>query len=456
LALRPAVPRTPSAPPPEEASQDWQPTRALGRALLLAGILLVAAALFGRVDLVVLAVPFAVSVAWGLSRRPSTVPGLRLATSEEYATEGSALTTTLTLANRDVVAYDVAIARTQHSAWLELTAEGSGAKQDRPIVAALDRNEASALVLSGPAKRWGRHSIGPAAAVAAACGGLLACRAVVTGSLGFKVFPVTEPFAADDAMPRAAGLVGQHRSRRAGEGGELAGVRVFAPGDRLRRIDWRTTLRTRQLHVARTLSDRDAEVVLVLDLLAEAGTSGGAGAASSVLDVAVRASAAIAEHYLTVGDRVSMIEYGSSARRLRPASGRRQYMTVLEWLLDVSSRQVVRVPGESRMSAAISPNALVVVLTPLLDVRSADMVAGLARAGRSVVTVDTLPPGLYPQTVGPWTGTAVGIWQLERANTIGQLREHGVPVVVWAGAGSLDLVLRDVARMAGRAQGARR
>jgi hypothetical protein len=37
---------------------------------------------------------------------------------------------------------------------------------------------------------------------------------------------------------------------------------------------------------------------------------------------------------------------------------------------------------------------------------------------------------------------------LERANTIGQLREHGVPVVTWAGAGSLDQVLRDVARLA--------
>ena len=31
---------------------------------------------------------------------------------------------------------------------------------------------------------------------------------------------------------------------------------------------------------------------------------------------------------------------------------------------------------------------------------------------------------------------------------IGQLREHGVPVVRWAGAGSLDQVLRDVARLA--------
>ena len=40
------------------------------------------------------------------------------------------------------------------------------------------------------------------------------------------------------------------------------------------------------------------------------------------------------------------------------------------------------------------------------------------------------------------------LWRLERDNVIGQLREHGVPVVAWAGAGSLDQVLRDVTRMA--------
>src|SRR5213078_2747990 len=119
-----------------------------------------------------------------------------------------------------------------------------------------------------------------------------------------KVFPVTDPFSAEDSMPRAAGLVGVHHSRRPGEGGELAGVRVFAPGDRLRRIDWRVSLRTRSLHVAATLSDRDAEVLLLLDVLGEAGVSGGVRGTASVLDTTVRAAAAIAEHYLHRGDRV--------------------------------------------------------------------------------------------------------------------------------------------------------
>ncbi|HYN96491.1 MAG TPA: DUF58 domain-containing protein, partial [Pilimelia sp.] len=272
---------------------------------------------------------------------------------------------------------------------------------------------------------------------------------VVAPARTLRVFPLTEPFHAVEVMPRAAGLAGAHRSRRPGEGGELAGVRVFAPGDRLRRIDWRVSLRTQQLHVAATLSDRDAEVLLLLDVLTEAGTSGGVHGPPSVLDTAVRASAAIAEHYLHRGDRVSLLEYGPRARRLRPASGRRQYLTVLEWLLDVRAVDSPYEPYDRVFGASLlSPNALVVVLTPLVDERSGEMLARLARSGRIVVAIDTLPPTARPPGTGPHSDMAYRLWRLARDNTVGQLREHGVPVVAWAGAGSLDQVLRDVARLA--------
>jgi uncharacterized protein (DUF58 family) len=135
------------------------------------------------------------------------------------------------------------------------------------------------------------------------------------------------------------------------------------------------------------------------------------------------------------------------ARRVRAASGRRQYLTVLEWLMEVT-------PTANDSSDAvlnpqlISPNALVIVLTPLLDPRSARMLATLARAGRFVVAVDTLGSEVLQHGSGKWAEVANVMWRLERDNLIGQLREHGVPVVAWAGAGSLDQVLRDVARMA--------
>lgn len=440
---RAAVPRPEPYGAEAEPASDWAPTRALGRAVLLTGLLLIAGVLLGRVDLIVLATPFALGGAVALRRRPQDKPRLRLVVEDNHLVEGGDLVGTLVVGNPDGVDYDVALVRTLVPPWLRVH-DG-----DRPIGLTVPRGAAADIELRGQALRWGRHPLGPAAARAVACDGLMASRPVLTDARGVRVYPVTEPFDADEAMPRAAGLVGGHRSRRPGEGGELAGVRIFGPGDRLRRIDWRVSLRARQLHVAATLSDRDAEVVLLLDVLAEAGRSGGITGAASVLDTTVRAAAAIAEHYLHRGDRVSMLEYGPAARRLRPATGRRQYLTVLEWLLDVRVEPSSYEPYDQVFGPhLLSSNALVVVLTPLVDPRSAEMLARLARSGRFVVAVDTLPEVVAPDGGGPWTELAHRIWRLERDNTIGQLREHGVPVVAWAGAGSLDLVLRDVARLA--------
>jgi uncharacterized protein (DUF58 family) len=447
-SLRAAVPPPGSAADEGWAAPAWVPTRALGRTVLLTGLLLVLGVALGRVDLVLLAAPFAVGAAIGLRRMPRSAPELTVDATEEHIVEGGSVGAGLTVTNPDAIPYDLVVVRTRTSPWLELR------DADRPFGLTVAPDGWTAIGLPGEATRWGRHDVGPAAARVAACGGLLACRPVVTPARGVRVYPETEPFAATEAMPAAAGLVGNHRSRRPGEGGELAGVRPFAPGDRLRRIDWRVSLRTRDLHVASTLSDRDAEVLLLLDVLGEAGASGGVKGRASVLDTTVRAAAAIAEHYLQRGDRVSLMEYGSSARRLRAATGRRQYLTVLEWLLDVRADTGDQGPHEHAFGAHhVSSDALVVVLTPLVDPRSADMLAGLSQSGRYTVAVDTLPAGAAPPSRSQWTPIATKLWRMERENVLGRLREHGVPVVTWAGAGSLDLVLRDVSRLASAPRG---
>ncbi|WDZ86885.1 DUF58 domain-containing protein [Micromonospora cathayae] len=443
-----------SSPEPD-APSGWVPTWALGRAVLLTGLLLVAGVVLGRVDLVVLAAPFALGTAYALRRRPAGTPELWTGAAEGHLVEGGELAGSVTVGNPDRIGYDLVVVRTRVSPWLRVERSGLAGQElregplDRPFATAVPAGSAVDLTLAGTALRWGRHGIGPAGARAAAADGLLVSRAVITEPTRVTVYPKTEPFEAVEAMPRAAGLVGAHHSRRPGEGGELAGVRVFMPGDRLRRIDWRVSLRAKQLHVAATLSDRDAEVVLLLDVLAEAGRSGGIEGTASVLDTTVRAAAAIGEHYLHRGDRVSMLEFGPTARRLRPATGRRQYLTVLEWLLDVRAESWPDEDDDQVFGPQLlSSDALVVVLTPLLEERSAQMLAQLARSGRFVVAVDTLPADLPPPTGRGWAEVAFRLWRLDRDVMIEQLREHGVPVVQWAGAGSLDQVLRDVARLA--------
>ncbi|HEV7964653.1 MAG TPA: DUF58 domain-containing protein [Actinoplanes sp.] len=421
----------------------WVPTRAFGRAILVTGLLVFLAALTGRYDLVVIAAPFALGTALSLLRRPAALPAPELSTFDDRIVEGDDFAVGVSVTNPDPVALDLILFRLSLPRWVRVH------RGDHPYAAPAEAGSVAEVELEGTALRWGRHALGPLAVHGVACDGLLVSLRVECEALPIKAYPVTDPFRADEAMPRAAGLVGQHHSRRPGEGGELAGVREFAPGDRLRRIDWRVTLRTGRVHVVSTLSDRDAEVVLLLDVLHEAGESGGTGGAASVLDTTVRAAAGVAEHYLHRGDRVAMLEYGFSARRLRPATGRRQYLTVLEWLLDAKPAGGAYEPSAGAFGAhLLSANALVIVLTPLLDQRSAAMIAGLARSGRFVVAVDTLPPDLRLSTDDAWAPLASRLWRMSRDNVIGLLREHGVPVVGWAGAGSLDQVLRDVTRMA--------
>jgi uncharacterized protein (DUF58 family) len=235
----------------------------------------------------------------------------------------------------------------------------------------------------------------------------------------------------------------------------MAGLRPFAPGDRLRRIDWRTSLRTRELHVVSTLSDLDAQVFVMMDVVQEAGAPAAFDEVPSALDTSVRAAAAIAGHYLGRGDRVGLVEHGHAARWLRPAAGRRHHLTILEWLLDV--RPVRGAAVASGVEQRIPPRALLIVLTPLVDARSAEMLGHYARGGRSVVAIDTLPPdilaafdadGRTVPTAAPWiredpaTAIAARLFRYDRANTIAALRERGVPVVAWRGPGSLDDVLR--------------
>jgi len=425
-------------------ARAFEPTRALGRAVLVAGVLVFVAVLTGRFDLVVLAVPFAIGTAISLVRRPGRAPTVEVTAAEPFLVEGDNLDVTVGIGNPNSTGFDLVVVRLAVPKWVRLQ------HSDRPYVVGVEAGTIAGVDLDGRVLRWGRHPLGPVVAHAVASDGLLISRPSEAPALPLKAYPAIEHFDAAEAMPRAAGHVGGHRSRRAGEGGELAGVRRFGPGDRLRRIDWRVSLRTREIHVVSTLSDRDAEVVVLLDALHEAGRSGGIEGRASVLDTTVRAAAGIAEHYLHRGDRVALLQYGGTVRHLRAASGRRHYMTTLEWLLDVAPAGNADEPPPSSFGPhMVQGNALVMVLTPLLDVRSAAMLANLARAGRFVVAVDTLADAsMRVRAPGKWGDVAQRLWRLEREAIISQLREHGVPVVPWGGAGSLDEVLRGVARVA--------
>ena len=97
-------------------------------------------------------------------------------------------------------------------------------------------------------------------------------------------------------------FTGNEVSRHKGEGIEFADIRPWAAGDPLKRVNWRASARRNELWVNESHPERNTDVILFVDSFAEA-RSGDEG----TLDLAVRATATLANAYVGRRDRVGLI-----------------------------------------------------------------------------------------------------------------------------------------------------
>jgi hypothetical protein len=104
----------------------------------------------------------------------------------------------------------------------------------------------------------------------------------------------------------------------------------------------------------------------------------------------------------------------------------------------------------------VVPNALCLVLSPLIDPTMVGLAHTLAARGMTVVVVDTFPDHLVTDSSDVYQSLAWRMRLLSRDSEVHALRLRGVPVVPWRGPGSLDQVLRDIARRASAPRMARR
>lgn len=423
----------------------WRASPAHFRAAAIGVLGVIAALMFRSPTLLVLVAPFAYVAAWGAITRPTAPPTLAGSLSHGSVREGEATAWVGRLDDTTGVDHVVAFARPRP--WLDTRPASGTVAVDAAGRTAVD------LSLAIRSTRWGHHVVGPIGVVSSSPWDAFRTRALDSGHR-LTALPLPDVFDAAHTMLRANGLVGLHRSRQPGDGNEFAGIRPFQTGDRLRRINWRRSLRSDELHVSATFADQDTHVILLVDAHNDFGESGGVDGAASSLDTTVRAAGAIAEHFLGRGDRVSLRVWDSRfSAHVAPAGGARQLRRVLEVLARIQ-------PGENRFASiatdrsVLPGDALAIMLSPLVSPSVLQRANTIASHGLGVAVIDTLPPDLGVDD-GP-TALAWRIRLLERQREVRSIQRVGVPVATWAGPGSLDPILREIARRSSAPRLARR
>ena len=422
----------------------WRPSAALLRAAGVAGCGLVLALLLGRAGVVVLVAPLGVHAAWGIRSRPVHRPKITEFLAPLTVVEGQGVRSRLDLGSPEAVAEVEHLTRVAGRAPYVALRPAAGVVGGHP-------DRVSGSIEISP-RRWGRRTIGDSRVVLTSAWAAYKLGPVPVHGGELTVLPVTAAFDSRAEAPTPIGLVGRNRSRRNGEGTEFSGIRPFHAGDRLRRINWRVSLRTGELNVVTTRAEEDTGVLLIIDAFSDHGVSGGLGAAESSLDVTVRAAAALAEHHILVGDRVGVRVLGGSHQIIAPGAGKRHLRRILGTLARLTSADAMSA-DVSRLQFRAPAGTVVFVLSPVLHEGPVQAAGVLSRRGFPVLVVDTLPAVLTPASGEGRRQTAVAelAWrmrQVERKNLLAQVARTGTPVVTWRGPGTLDAVLHRMARRA--------
>jgi uncharacterized protein (DUF58 family) len=417
-----------AAPPSVTHNGDvrWSFSPATTATVAVAVVLATAGLALARIDLALLALPFAVSAAWAWDRRPAAGERSTLEVRLDAVPRNARLGVGLALAAPEVV--DAVILRLSDVGGL------GGEPQEVVVTPEVARRLSASVPVphSGPRElmRVEYRLLGvDAAHISQPVGPVVVSTVIRPRHAAITSLPLP---------PRLRGLTGSHDSARPGDGGDFRDVHPFAPGDRMRRVDWKATARRGRfdgdLYVRRTAALADATVLIVLDSRDDVGErvvewsmSAGVGERAGSLDIAREAASSIAAGYIRAGDRVGFQDLATH-RRMVTAGGGGRHLSRLLRAIELTSPS--EVPPHRQRAPIVTPGALVYVLSTFLDDEAARMAAMWRANGHRVIAVDVLP-------MADLTGTrssvriAHRIVMMERVDRVRALRAQGVDFLRW-------------------------
>ena len=428
------------------SGQHWEPTDTLRRGLLLGVGLVGAGVLAHRLDALLIGAPLLIGTMVALAGRPTAKPLVRPMPTARVVDGTGDRTLTIDLdcgPGTELVA-------------VRLPQPGRAGPGRVHVLPAGEYR----LTCPPGSTGWGEGLVLRTDHLLAGKDGTTVYGPVVGTAARQVVLPPVDPVPGGALPPRAAGLVGAHRSRRPGDSTDLRDIRPFAPGDRLRRVDWRVSLRagfphSGALHVRERHADADAEVLLALDTRVDVGRhlgvwtdpkipAAGSGELThyeSSLDTAIRAACSLATSYLRQGDRVGLTDLGRPQLYLPPGSGSRQLQR-LRYRLVLCARSAGWSPRPVLPPQLVPTGAMVVVISPFLDDAVGQAAVLAARRGHLVVAIDVLPQPLIADDETPWGEAVLALVRAERKVRLDALAGHGVPVLRWTSGAAVGATLR--------------
>jgi uncharacterized protein (DUF58 family) len=302
-------------------------------------------------------------------------------------------------------------------------------------VEVLDR-AADRQTIAVSASRWGRYGVRADVELFAA-GGLLRGTATVDVA-DCCVFPIAPP--QDTPLPdtELPDRLGTHLTRRAGPGVEFADIRAYIPGDQLRTVNWPVSARRRALHVTERLTDRGADVVVMIDTHAQP-----LGPATAATDRMARGAVQVVQSALRQGDRAGVVALGTRRTHwLGVDMGKAQFYRILDTMLDAvgGSETGMRTLAPR---GAVPNGAIIIAFSTLLDTDFALALIDLRKRGHTVVAIDLL--------VGtPFTGQhdplVSRMWALQRSFMHRDMATIGVDVVPWSPERTVDQAMALIPR----------
>lgn len=427
----------------------WRSTVSFYRSIVGGAVFALAAVVFGRPELLVIAVPFLVFALAAALYRPTAAPVTTVAAPTVRVTEGESFQ--LPIVVRPVVGMEHVSVGVRRDFWFRCDPTPGIVQAGCVSFAEVT------LPMTMTPTRWGVREISAAYVMATDAWGAFVLQQHHPLSARVLAVPRTDVALSSVPALAASGLIGANRAAKPGQGSEFAGIRAFRPGDRMKDIHWPASLRSRELQVISHWSEQDGQVILVLDAAADLGISGGIDGAPSSLDTTVRAACAIAEFYLRRGDRVGVriVGQGPFNNTIAIGTGKAHYRRIADRLAQIETTLNRRGRTDDR-AKGIPPGTLLLMLSPMAGAGALTQAATYQRRGAQVVVIDTLPAVRLGAGVDPTQGLHWRVRALERAREISQLEREGLPILPWEGPRTLGTLERVIGHLQSAARVVRR